>query len=372
MHNGVCSVGQPENPTMTMNLPRLHHPVWTPSHRAVAGLACLAVAIWTSPLVAQQAEQPAGKAKKAVAKTKSTPEKIPRFIRIVRDEKTGEPLRMETATVRYVKRAGKVAGKRRKQLVTVDMIGAVHVGERAYYDALNKQFEQYDALLYELVADKGVRPPKGAKAASNNPAGFLQNAMKSTLKLDHQLELIDYSKKNFVHADLSPDEMAAAMKKRGDNALTITLGVLADMIRQQRVADAKARKKGARGQAEEVDIVTMLLDPNGPVKMKRMMAEQMADLGPGTGVGKTLDQLLIQDRNAAAMRVLQEQLKKGKRRLGVFYGAAHLPDFHRRMVAIGFRPKTVTWTSAWDLRIEKKTENDDLIQLLRLFQRLSQ
>ena len=357
---------------MTTLLPRLDRPALTTRPGTVAGLACLTIAIWTSQLFAQQAEPPASKDKKAAAKKKSTSKKIPRFIRIVRDEKTGEPLRMETATVRYVKRAGKVAGKRRKQLVTVDMIGAVHVGERAYYDALNKQFEQYDALLYELVADKGVRPPKGAKAASNNPAGFLQNAMKSTLKLEHQLELVDYSKKNFVHADLSPDEMAAAMKKRGDNALTITLGVLADMIRQQSVADAKARKKGARGQAEQVDLVTMLLDPNGPVKMKRMMAEQMADLGPGTGVGKTLDQLLIQDRNAAAMKVLQEQLKTGKRRLGVFYGAAHLPDFHRRMVAIGFRPKTVTWTSAWDLRIQKKTENDDLIQLLRLFQRLSQ
>ena len=47
--------------------------------------------------------------------------------------------------------------------VVVDLIGAVHVGEKAYYEALNKQFEDYDAVLYELVAPEGTRVPKGAK-----------------------------------------------------------------------------------------------------------------------------------------------------------------------------------------------------------------
>ena len=162
---------------------------------------------------------------------------------------------METATVRYVKRLRPAAGKKRRQTVVVDLIGAVHVGERSYYSSLNKQFEQYDALLYELVAPKGVRPAKGAGAASNNPAGFLQNAMKTTLGLDHQLELIDYSRKNFVHADLSPAEMAKAMEKRGDTALTITLGVLADMIRQQNIAAAKAKQKGGNAPVQELSLI---------------------------------------------------------------------------------------------------------------------
>ncbi len=361
-------VGQTENPIMTMLPTRPRRPVLSRDRLAWTGLACLAVALWAAPLAAQQADSTASK---AADRKKSVSDKIPAFIRIVRDEKTKEPLRMETATVRYVKRTRKSKGKRRKQRVTVDMIGAVHVGERSYYAALNKQFLQYDALLYELVGAKGTRPPKGAKAASNNPAGFLQNAMKSTLELDHQLELIDYTKSNFVHADLSPDDMAAAMKKRGDTPLSITLGVLADMLRQQAIADEKARKNGGKG-TQQIDLVTMLLDPNGPVKMKRMMAEQMVELGPGTGVGKTLDQLLIQDRNVAAMLVLREQIKKGKHKLGVFYGAAHLPDFHKRMLELGFQPTTVSWTAAWDLRLKTKSQNDDLLQLLRLLERLSQ
>jgi hypothetical protein len=350
-------------------LSRQHRrPVPARDPRTWTGLACLAVALWAAPLPARQADKPA--AKKAEAPKQSASDKVPTFIRIVRDEKTDEPLRMETATVRYVKRSRKVDGKRRGQAVTVDMIGAVHVGERAYYEALNKQFQQYDALLYELVGAKGTRPPRGAKAASSNPAGFIQNAMKSTLELDHQLELIDYTPDNFVHADLSPADMAKAMKKRGDTPLSITLGVLSDMFRQQAAANAQAQKNGA--QTQQVDLTTMLLDPNGPAKMKRMMAEQMVSLGPTTGVGKTLDQLLIQDRNAAAMVVLKEQIKTGRRRLGVFYGAAHLPDFHRRMLELGFQAKTTTWTAAWDLRLKNKSRNDGLIQLLRLLERLNQ
>ena len=42
-----------------------------------------------------------------------------------------------------------------KHDVTIDLIGAVHIGEKAYYDKLNKEFEQYDVLLYELVAPEG-------------------------------------------------------------------------------------------------------------------------------------------------------------------------------------------------------------------------
>ena len=45
----------------------------------------------------------------------------------------------------------------------VDLIGAVHVGEKSYYEALDKQFEDYDAVLYELVAPEGTRVPKGSK-----------------------------------------------------------------------------------------------------------------------------------------------------------------------------------------------------------------
>ncbi|MBQ17585.1 MAG: hypothetical protein CMJ65_10715 [Planctomycetaceae bacterium] len=345
------------------------------THRTWAGLCLLGLTLGLlpGPVVAGDADKAAPRTKSDAAKKSRAKKPRLEFVRLVRDKKTKEPIRMETATVRYVLKpkntAKPTADKPGRRPVTVDLIGVVHVGERSYYDRLNRQFEQYDALLYELVAQQGARPSPKGKAASNNPAGFLQNAMKSMLRLEHQLENIDYTKKNFVHADLSPEEMAEAMRKRGDNGLTITLGILADMIRQQNLAGS--RKKGAPA-AEEVDFFTLLADPNGPVKMKRMMAEQMVTMDSTGGVGKTLDRILVQDRNEAAIKVFRQQVAKGKRRLGIFYGAAHMPDFHRRLAALGFRPQKISWATAWDLRIRQRSETDDLIQLIRLLQRLSQ
>ena len=93
---------------------------------------------------------------------------------------------MQTAVVRYVPQDA-AHGE-----LSVDLIGAVHVGEKSYYEALNKLFEDYDVVLYELVAPPGTRIPKGGKT-SNHPVAMLQNGMKDVLGLEHQLEYIDYT-----------------------------------------------------------------------------------------------------------------------------------------------------------------------------------
>ena len=42
----------------------------------------------------------------------------------------------------------------------------MHIGDKAYYDNLNKEFEQYDVLLYELVALRERASRKVAAAAA--------------------------------------------------------------------------------------------------------------------------------------------------------------------------------------------------------------
>src|SRR5262245_40385282 len=77
----------------------------------------------------------------------------PGFMRLKRDAKN-QAVALETAIVRYVPASGEGS-------LSVDLIGAVHVADRDYYQKLNKQFQQYDVLLYELVAPEGTRVPKG-------------------------------------------------------------------------------------------------------------------------------------------------------------------------------------------------------------------
>src|SRR2546430_236919 len=75
------------------------------------------------------------------------------FIRIERNENR-DPAALQTAIAKYVPAAG-------QQGVEIDLVAVVHIGERAYYERMNKEFEKYDAVLYELVAPEGNKPSKG-------------------------------------------------------------------------------------------------------------------------------------------------------------------------------------------------------------------
>lgn len=281
------------------------------------------------------------------------------YVRLMRDEEK-EPVALQTATVRFASAKG--AGG-----VTVDLVGVVHIGDREYYKKLNKQLGQYDVVLYELVAPPNTVIPKGGKRDPNNPLVLLQMAMKLTLGLESQTEQIDYTRKNFVHADLSPEQMWEKISKRGDTGLTLTLSIAADLLRQQNLQEMK--KKEAKGGAKpepEVDLLQSLLDPDGPVKLKRALAEQLAGAGSGdSGFGPTIDTILIKDRNAAAIAVLQKELAKGTKKIAIFYGAAHMPDFERRLRDdFDLRPQTPTWLDAWNLRTPPRRGLEDLFKFL--------
>ena len=53
--------------------------------------------------------------------------------------------------------------------------------------------------------------------------------------------------------------------------------------------------------------------------------------------------------------MLREQLAKGKKRIGIFYGAGHLGDMSRRLVSdFGMKFTGEKWVEAWDLRSKPK------------------
>lgn len=309
-------------------------------------------------LYGQETEQSKSLVRVTDAKSGAGKSDETRFLRIRRDE-DGKPLALQTAIVRYENKA---------KTMLIDLIGAVHIGEGDYYKQLNFQFDQYDALLYELVASEGSTVPvRGEKPTSTNPISLIQNSAQSMLGLESQLELINYEKKNFVHADLSPAEMQAKMAERGDNALTLGLSAVADMIRQQNLAKRKATQAGQTPAGPE-SLIEILGDP---LKMKLMMAEQFASTGEA-GLGDRLNQLLVTDRNEAAVKVLQKEIVNGKKKLGLFYGAAHMPDFEERLVNdFGMTKSELVWVDAWDLTQSKEpAENGASSLLMKLLEKL--
>jgi hypothetical protein len=287
-------------------------------------------------------------------------EKSSHYLRIQRNER-GDPTALQTSIVRFVPASGKGD-------VVVDLVGAVHIGDASYYKTMNKQFQQYDVVCYELVTKKDgpkVPPKKGEEeadgTANDSVLSTFINMAWNYLALESQTKSIDYTKDNFVHADMTWEEMAEAIRKRGDDGLTIMLSVAADFLRQQNLQSMK-KEEGSRPtpkHMEEFDPLTLLLDPNGSVKVKRMIAENFDVDDITGGLGTTLNTILIKDRNKAALKVFQQQLVQGKKRIAIFYGAAHMPDMEEHLVKdFGLKRQGIHWLTAWDLRLRGEGMQD--------------
>jgi hypothetical protein len=260
-----------------------------------------------------------------------------KFLRVTRDAR-GNPIAMETSILRYEPIGGDREG------LQVDLIGAVHVGDKKYYEALNEAFDKYEIVLYELVAPPGTKIPKGGGAGGDeHPVRMLQQGLKSVLNLEFQLEQVDYTKKHFVHADMSPDQFAKSMKDRGESFLSIFFRMM---------QSAMAQQASGVGQVSDAELLLALLSKDRSWHLKRIMAEQFTQLD---GVMEAIDgpkgSTLIGERNKVALDVLKKQIDSGKRKVAIFYGAGHYPDMDKRLAG-DFKLKAgePQWIEAWDLR----------------------
>jgi len=218
------------------------------------------------------------------------------------------------------------------------LVGAVHVAERAYFEDLQQRFDDYDVVLYELVGDPdggGEKPP----GTGMSLVSFLQGGMKDALGLTVQLEEIDYERDNFVHADMTATEFGDSMDSRDES--------WAGTFMQLWAASA-ASQDPAKQQAQLLEV---LFARDRQLAFKRAMAESMVDQARVLEVLADEDgSVLITERNRKALAVLERELEDGARNVALFYGAGHLPDFHRRLTGdYGFELQLVEWLDAWDL-----------------------
>ena len=244
------------------------------------------------------------------------------FVRVSEDEKAA---RLQTTVTRY-----------EKEGVVVDLLGAVHIADQAYYEELNRHFRNYEALLFELIGGERLpeRRPEVAAKEGGSPLNEMYAMMRSAMQLSSQMEEVDYWKKNFVHADLTLAEFEKMQEARGESLMGFAM---ASAIESEKSSPATAMDMGA--------VMRALLtgDANG---LKHVM---MKSLGTQDDqLSKLLgESVIIDDRNAQCFRVLDAQLGKGRRRLGIFYGAAHLPDMEKRLWQRGFRKTGESWLTAW-------------------------
>ena len=93
-------------------------------------------------------------------------------------------------------------------------------------------------------------------------------------------------------------------------------------------------------------------------QLKFLLGQQMGQMEDMlAGINQTADgkgSAILSGRNEHAMKVLAEQIEKGRKKLAIFYGAGHMPDFEKRLLEQGFKPVGEEWQTAWDIRRKDK------------------
>ena len=295
------------------------------------------------------AEPPAVETKPAAPAAEAA--EAPQFIRVEEGEDTTT---LQTAVVHF-----------KKGDATVDLVGAIHIADKKYYEALNKRFEGYEALLYEGIGGGKAAapaavdaepeaeiagPPEEADADTNAPAeeetpaprkanlNGLHDAYEAGAKwlgLAYQMKEIDYRKANFVHADLSLEEFSELQAERKESILSFVLK-----------AGLQTKKKPVK-EPNSFKLLASLVSGN----KNGLKRELVQTLGAGDDQVSELagESVIISDRNAKCLEVLASEVAGGKKKLGIFYGAAHFPDMSKRLEAAGWTNAGMEWMTAWDI-----------------------
>lgn len=290
-----------------------------PTHRRLlSGLVCLVF----STILPAQTTQPA-----------------PKFLRYVPDEHGGS---LQTSTVTYRNAAGQ----------TVDLVSAIHIADPAFFHRLNDSFKQYDTVLYEMVKPKDLvmgapttQPRK--RAGALGWISMMQRFMTDHLDLSFQLDEIDYSRPNFVHADLDVDTFFRMQEERGETMMTIML--------QQMLHEMTRPEESPAATIDIAGLVAAMQSPDRTRQMKIVLAktfdqtEEMLNSLDGT--------VLLTERNHAALTKLRERLEAGDKKIAIFYGAGHYRSMEKELTDLmGFKqvgePK---WQVAWDLSDQPTT-----------------
>lgn len=111
--------------------------------------------------------------------------------------------------------------------------------------------------------------------------------------------------------------------------------------------------KGEGPRTNGFQLLAAMLNPDRARALKYLLAQEMEAIesmvagldGSDGGNGS----VILTERNKVAFEVLDGQIKDGKMKLGIFYGAAHLPDMERRLIEMGFCLKSTEWLTAWNI-----------------------
>jgi hypothetical protein len=261
-----------------------------------------------------------------------------RFVRFIAGAESWQG-ELQTAIVSYENDQG----------ISLDLAAAIHIGEASYYEQLNSYFDSRDAVLYELIAEPDARPGPGSSSNGGSSLGVVQQSLATFLDIEFQLEKIDYSAANFIHADLSPSQLREIMQAKDESFFSMFFSLA---MAQMAAAQNRSADDVPNSTLSLMVLMRALLADDQANAFKYLFAEELGR-SDGVIVGAELEQqlTLLGDRNRVALAVLEETLEQSaSTKITLFYGAAHMPGFEREITnSLGFRRVGRRWISAWQI-----------------------
>ncbi|KAI3992548.1 hypothetical protein MKX01_022639 [Papaver californicum] len=300
---------------------------------------------------------------------------------------------LQTAVVSYRK---KFPWSLLKPFLQVDLVSTIHIGDKEYFEALQKDLESYDCVLYEMVTSRENLENRGNPAATKrlagrsrgfNIIGCIQRQMARILTLDFQLDCLNYDARNWYHADLDIETFKLLQLERGESFFTFARDMTVKSTKA--FVQAAAVPKGldpvrskllwasrvlpmplvgllligsvcydAGDEASDYPELEALsrLDIGGAFKI--FLAKRLTSEFSQVTSDVEESSVIIGERNRVATLALQRAIDDGCNKIAVLYGGGHMPDLGRRLREdFDMVPSQVEWVTAWSIR-NKELESE--------------
>ncbi|KAJ4910755.1 hypothetical protein Rs2_05376 [Raphanus sativus] len=272
---------------------------------------------------------------------------------------------LQTAIVSYKKRFPWIL---LNPFLQVDLVSTIHIADKEYFTALQKELEPYDSILYEMVTSKeslenrrntiaAKRLKTSRRSRGFSILGFIQRQMARVLTLDFQLDCLDYEAKNWYHADLDFETFTLLQKEKGESfysfARDMTIRSTKAMIQPALVTeglDTWRSKLLWVSRTEDYPELEALSRLDFGAAMKVFLAKRLtSELTQGTSDIEEKS-VIIGERNKAATEALKRAIEQGHKRVAILYGGGHMPDLGRRLrEEFDLVPSEVRWVTAWSI-----------------------
>lgn len=258
--------------------------------------------------------------------------------------------------------------------------GVSHIGESNYYARLQQHLDAQELVLYEGVSDRATRLQQKRKSKYSEPQPLkpdeeeasIQNTLAEALELAFQLTSIDYSRPHFHNSDLTIEEIQSLIVKETSGA-----GRPSKTASEFQKLLAMMEGDGMAAFVMQAGLRLISSSPKLRALARLMMIETLGRFGGNVSElaglppeWQRLVQILIESRNEAVLKDLRAELlkKRAPKSVSIFYGAAHMGDFQKRLVnELNYRAGRAMWLPAFSVDLEKAQLTEAEVQMIRSF-----